>query len=250
MRTGRPAIKVGVLEGSDLTREGIVALLNGSSDLTCVGSWSNAADALRAVEARPPDVLMVDAKLPDQSAFEVLRKLPIVSPTTRVLVTVDCREEECVVLNPPSHSNHDKPLHLVSQDLPGPDDCLQLALKIGAHGVLRKNCSFRSIAQAIQAVHGGQYWLELPTATRLAQQYLVSIRPTNPRQKNSDGHLTLRERQVITLIAQGRSNKEIAHELQLGYSTVKNYVSSILQKLNLDDRTQVALYALEKNAAA
>ena len=87
--------------------------------------------------------------------------------------------------------------------------------------------------------------MEPATATRLAQQFLHAIHAGPIATDNGSGNLTLRERQVVTLIAQGRSNKEIAGELQVSYSTVKNHVSSVLEKLGLTDRTQLAVYAMD-----
>ncbi|MGC8668358.1 MAG: LuxR C-terminal-related transcriptional regulator [Chthonomonadales bacterium] len=240
-------IRVAVLDSHDLIREGLAALFAGTEDLECVGTWSDPQVAVRQIENLQPDVLLVDVHLPEQAAFETLRLLPTISPQTRVIVTVDCREEQCVILNPHWNSASHQPLRVVSQAFSEPDDCLQIALKMGAHGVVRKQSSFRYLVQAIRSVHAGQHWMELPTATRLAQQYLITLRPGEAPAKSGVESLTLRERQVVTLIAQGRSNKEIAHELHLGYSTVKNYVSSILEKLALGDRTQIALYAIDQN---
>jgi len=136
-------------------------------------------------------------------------------------------------------------MRVIPQPFSAPDDCLQMALKAGAHGVLHNHCSFEYLMKAIRSVSRGQYWMELPTANRLAEQYLLTLRPTHAPSASGTDKLTLRERQVASLVSQGRSNKEIARELHLGYSTVKNYVSSILEKLDLRDRTQIALFAMD-----
>lgn len=245
IKANERTITVGVLDANDLLREGLMSLLRQSDGFVPGGDWRDAASCLRDLRESLPDVLLVDMKLPGQSAFKVLEALPSISPRTKTLVTVDCRSDDCVVLNPKRFGDKD-PMRVIPQPFSAPDDCLQIALKMGAHGVLHNHCSFDYLAKAIRAVHGGQYWMELPTANRLAEQYLLSMRPTNTPVSNASEKLTLRERQVATLVAQGRSNKEIAHELQLGYSTVKNYVSSILEKLDLRDRTQIALYAVDQ----
>lgn len=246
-----PPIRVGVLTPDPLLGEGLAALLNQSKEFICTGNWTASATMLRELEVYPPEVVLIDAHLSDSSCFDVLKAVLTTCDETRVIVMVDCQEAHCVVLNPRLSVNTDseKRFRSLSREYPEPDDCLQIALKNGAHGVLRRQCPFSRIAEAIRAVHAGQCWMELPTAARLARQYLLSLHPSPPHVHTSSKSLTLRERQIVALIAQGRSNKEIAGELRLGYSTVKNYVSSILQKLHLSDRTQLALYAVDHSPA-
>ncbi|HXG07749.1 MAG TPA: response regulator transcription factor [Nitrososphaera sp.] len=247
-----PPIRVGVLTPDPLLGEGLAALLNQSREFICAGNWTESASMLRELGVDPTDVLLIDAHLSDSSCFDVLNTVLKTCDKTRVIVMVDCQEAHCVVLNPRLSVNSDSPKRFrsLSREYPEPDDCLQIALKNGAHGVLRRQCPFSRIAEAIRAVHAGQCWMELPTAARLARQYLLSLHPTPPMSISAGSKsLTLRERQIVSLIAQGRSNKEIAGELRLGYSTVKNYVSSILQKLHLSDRTQLALYVVAHSPA-
>jgi DNA-binding NarL/FixJ family response regulator len=245
----RAPVRVAVLESNDLLRDGLAALLSIAPGLALAGAWGNVDEALDEMPERLPDIVLVDVKLPERSGFRALKALPMICPQTRAIMMVECREDRCVVLNPQTSAAHARSLRTVPAAFSGPDDCLQISLKMGAHGVLRKDCAFAEVAQAIRAVHTGQCWMELPTATRLAQQYLLSMRSSQNAARSGAQSLTLRERQVVSLIAHGRSNKEIAHELQLGYSTVKNYVSNILEKLALSDRTQIALYAIQSSAA-
>ena len=239
-------ITIALLDNNDLLREGLTALINAESGFTCVGAWSDPAEALDSLARNPADILLVDIKLPERAGFDILRRISERDIHCRVIVTVGCSEERCIVLNPVINGAVSRTTP-VSSLYSAPDDCLQIALKMGAQGVLRKRCSFRYIAQAIRAVYMGQYWMELPTANRLAEQYLHSMKSASPDQ-GGGASLTLRERQVVRLLAHGRSNKEIARELGLAYSTVKNYVSSILEKLGLSDRTQIALYAIDQGA--
>lgn len=244
----RSSIRVAVLERNDLLRDGLAALVSITPDLALAGTWSDVDVALEEMPERLVDVALVDVKLPERSGFRALKAFPTICPHTRAIMMVECREDRCMVLNPQT-SAHVRPLRPAPAAFSGPDDCLQISLKMGASGVVRKDCSFAEMSQAIRAVHGGQCWMELPTATRLAEQYLLTLRPSAPASRTGSQNLTLRERQVVSLIAHGRSNKEIAHELQLGYSTVKNYVSNILEKLSLSDRTQIALYAIQSNGS-
>lgn len=247
-RDSSTPIKVGVLDANDLLREGLVLLLERAEGLVCCGEWRDAPTALHELRQAVPDVLIVDMKLPGQSSFRVLESLPNIAPHAKAIVMVDCRAEDCVVLNPRRYGERDL-TRVAPQPFAAPDDCLQMALKIGAQGVLHNHCSFTYLVKAIRSVHNGHYWMEIPTANRLAEQYLMTLRSTSAAPEGEVDRLTLRERQVAALVSQGRSNKEIARELHLGYSTVKNYVSSILEKLDLRDRTQIALFALEQTTA-
>lgn len=245
--SGAP-IRVAVLDANDLLREGLIALLDRADGLESCGDWRDAASALQELRHAAPDVLLIDMKLAGQSAFRLLESLPTLCPNTKAIVMVDCRADDCVVLNPRRYGERDL-TRVAPQPFSAPDDCLQMALKIGAHGVLHNHCPFSYLVKAIRSVENGHYWMEIPTANRLAEQYLLTIRPTTAMADGDPEKLTLRERQVAALVSQGRSNKEIARELHLGYSTVKNYVSSILEKLDLRDRTQIALFALEQAPA-
>jgi DNA-binding NarL/FixJ family response regulator len=238
-------ISVGLLDTNSLLTEGLVALLERSGEFTSAGTWTDAGEAIKSLRRDQPDILLLDIKLPGRDSFDLLKSMATISPRTRTIVTVDCVDEECVMLNPLPYRAQGEALKVVSQPFSQNDDCLQLALKLGAHGVVHKQCSFSYLAQAIRTVHSGRYWLEMPTASRMAEQYLLTFKPAAAPAGAGPESLTLRERQVASLVAQGRSNKEIASELHLGYSTVKNYVSSILEKLDLRDRTQIALYAME-----
>lgn len=242
---GHNDITVGILDGNTLMREGLVSLFQHEPGFKCIGSWGEVEEAMHALSSKPPNVLLADVKLPEKYGFEMLKGLSVNFMNLRIIVTVDCPEERCVILNPNSSPIRNDPA--VFETYSAPDDCLQIALKVGAHGVLRKQCSFSCILQAIRTVNAGQYWMELPTANRLARQYLLTLQgeKADCRRHSGASSLTLRERQIVYLISQGKSNKEICRELRLAYSTVKNYVSSILEKLELSDRTQIALYAME-----
>jgi Response regulator containing a CheY-like receiver domain and an HTH DNA-binding domain len=240
-------IRITLMTDDHLLREGLELLIEATEGFRLVGSWCDAQTGLHEIPEAAPDVLVLDIKLPHGSAFELLKALPKVSHALRTLVTVECREESCYVLSPGVLGGLARSRAGLTSQLTRPDDCLQLALKMGASGVIRRQCSYDQLAQAIRDIHAGQTVIEPATARRLAEQYLVSFRHTAVEPETDAEKLTLRERQIVQLISQGRSNKEISREMQIAYSTVKNYVSSILEKLDLQDRTQIALYAISSN---
>lgn len=242
-------ISVAVLDANDLLCDGLDALIRQTPGLVCVGAWTDVADALPTLAKAQPDILLLDLQMPERSALDLLGQLPALSSSTRVIVMVDCPEDRCIVLNPKRCCDNCQarttgcaaPGRIPDPMQPATDDCLQTALKMGACGAMQKRRRFLHIAEGIRNVHAGSRWMELPTARRLAQQYLGVLATPSPADR-----LTPRERDIAALIALGHSNKEICQELNLGYSTVKNYVSSILEKLDLRDRTQIALYAMER----
>jgi DNA-binding NarL/FixJ family response regulator len=243
-------IRVGLLTDDHLLREGLEALISTAPRFHLAGSWCDSETALEDILSNAPDVLLLDIKLPRGSAFETLKALPKAAHGVRSLVMVECREENCYVLSPAVLGGLVRNRNGLATHLSRPDDCLQMALKMGAHGVIRRHTTFANLEKAIREVHSGLTVIEAATAQRLAEQYLVSFRHSHAEPETIVDTLTLRERQIVQLISQGRSNKEISREMQIAYSTVKNYVSSILEKLDLQDRTQIALYAVSAHAPA
>ncbi len=244
MQTRTAPIRVGVVECDELLRDCLKALLGKDPAFALIGVWCDAHEAMAMIADDPPDVVLLGIRLADRNGFEAIRTLLASFPQTRVIATVDCMEDRCQVLHPQLTSASCRAVRMVSQVFAEPDDCLQTALKMGAHGCIRLRCTYQCIAEAIKRVHSGQVAIEPPTAFRLARQFLHAIR-SGGSSESGYSSLTLRERQVVALVAQGRSNKEIAAELQVSYSTVKNHVSSVLEKLGLTDRTQLAVYALD-----
>jgi DNA-binding NarL/FixJ family response regulator len=244
-REEKGVIRVGVVDRDTLLREGLAALLNTGKGLSCAGNWGDLNEAMTDLQACPPDVLLLDVFQMQHSGFQALKKLLTACPSVRTIVMAKCPEDRCVILNRPAPASRHAALPMLMAES-ALDDCIQIALKMGAQGAIRKQCTFQHIEEAIHAVYAGCFWIEPGTSSRLAQQHLRAANPVSPEAPVGPDCLTHRERQIIHLIAQGLSNKEIAFELHLGYSTIKNYVSSILGKLNLNDRTQIALYAVKQ----
>ncbi len=234
-------IKVGLIETDTLLREGMVALLNTVAEFQCVGAWGQVQEALSAIGRLRPHVLLLDSGLSEHSRSQLLNQLTVISPATRILVTVNCNHVGCAALSAQALCE----TGMLNDTV---ENCLQCRLTLGAHGILRKAQGFGPIAEGIRRVYASQPWREPASAPCLAEPFLSSRHSSATTQQGGLESLTLRELQVVRLIGLGYSNKRIASEMQLGYSTVKNYVSSILKKLRLEGRTQIALYAHGRNA--
>jgi len=193
-----------------VVREGVRAILELYDDVQVVGEYANGRDAVNAAASVSPDVALVDLKMPGISAVETIRGLRERVPSIKIMVFTSF----------------------------GEDTLIRATLDAGATGFLIKDAMQDDLIRAIRSVAQGQPYLA-PAAQRQLMELL---------KKPGDTHesLTAREHDVVKLIAEGMSNKQIARKLNLTEGTVKGYVSQILAKLRLQDRTQIALYAVRQ----
>ncbi len=209
--TGHPGpdpIRVLIVDDHALVREGTRELLSQDDAVAVVGMAGSGEEALEAVAALSPDVALVDVNLPAMSGLELSRALLAQFPSTKVLVL----------------SAYDDYAYVAE------------ALEVGVAGYLLKTASAKELVDAVRAVHDGVFVLD-----RQVSQRLVRRRETAP---TSVGGLTPRETSVLQLLAQGRSNKQIATEMSLGTRTVEGYVSNILAKLGVASRTEAVAHAI------
>jgi two-component system, NarL family, response regulator DevR len=203
-----PPIRIILVDDHAIVREGVRAIIETHDDLQVVGEFACGDDALRAAARLKPDLALVDLKMPGLSAVETIRGLHGNVPGIRVLVFTSF----------------------------GEDMLIRATLDAGATGFLIKDALKDDLVRAIRSVAAGEVFLA-PEAQRQLMELVR--RPAGPRDE-----LTHRETDVLSLIAEGLSNKQIGRRLNLTEGTVKGYVSQILAKLHLDDRTQAALYAV------
>jgi two-component system, NarL family, response regulator LiaR len=197
-----------------VVRVGLRALLATEPDLEIVGEAADSTDALTQAKARRPDVVVLDLVMPDIPGVRVIEDLAATTPEVRVLVLTAFADEA----------------HVLG------------ALRAGAYGYLLKEAGPDELIQGIRDVAAGRSPLH-PDASRHVLRQFTPLPPIP-----ADG-LTAREIDVLTLVAQGLSNKTIAKRLSLSERTVRSHVSTILGKLNLGSRTEAALYALRTGLA-
>lgn len=208
-------IRVLVVDDHGVVREGLRAYLELEPDLEVVGEARDGREAIRKALELQPDVVVMDLLMPVMDGVEATAGIKQRLPETHVIVLTSFVDDEKVVP----------------------------AIKAGATSYLLKDVAAVDLARAIRGAHAGQAQLHPEVARRLMQQV------TAPRPPDAAAGLTEREREVLRLVAQGRSNKEIARELVVSERTVKGHVSNILGKLGLQDRTQAALYAVRHGLA-
>ncbi len=208
-------IAILIVEDQALVREGIATLLKFAPDLRVAAETGTAASALELVETLRPDLVLLDLRLPDRSGLVVLEALQARGDATPVIVLTTFEDPAAMLA----------------------------ASRLGARGFLLKSVSFEQLTTAIRAVAAGETLIHPTLAARGADA--AESRETPFDASAEPGELSRRERVVLRLIAAGCSNKEIAVALRLAPGTVKNYVSSLLGKLGVRDRTRAALRGYE-----
>jgi NarL family two-component system response regulator LiaR len=209
-------IRVLIADDHALVRKGIAALLAQEPDLLVVGEADNGRTAIDRTAALQPDVVLMDLVMPEMDGIDAIRAILAVQPEMRILVLTGFANNENVFP----------------------------AVKAGALGYLLKDANPEMLIQAIRQVANGESSLHPLIARKILHELAHPADSPSPIQ-----HLTEREQEVLRLVAQGFSNREIAEQLVITEMTVRSHVSNILSKLHLVSRIQAALYALRTGLA-
>lgn len=205
------AIRVLLVDDEDLVRYGLRMIAEASDAVTIVGEAKNGQDAIAQAQALQPDVILMDISMPLIDGTQATGKICQQLPQTKVLIL----------------TTHDD------------DEYLIKAMQQGASGYLLKNTPPEDFIQIIQATHKGY----MQFGPNLGQKLFQKLQPTAPsKQLDTLQKVTPREQEVLQLIAEGASNREIAQILHITEKTVKNHVSNILSRVGLRDRTQLAIW--------
>lgn len=209
-------IRVFLADDHEIVRRGIAALIDAQEDMEVVGEAETAAQARARILAVRPDVAVLDVRLPDGSGIDVCRAVKQAEPGIRCLMLTAYDDE----------------------------DALRSAIIAGADGYVVKDIRASTLLEDIRSAFRGKRLMD----PRIAGRVAATLR--EPADDPRFASLGLRERQVLALIADGRTNRQIAERLGLAEKTVKNYVSSLLAKLGLERRTQAAVLHLEHRGHA
>ncbi len=204
---GTDAVRIVIVDDHEVVRMGLKALLEDYPDLSVVGEAGLASEALEVVRATQPDVVIMDVRLPDGSGVGACRSIRSAMPQVRVLMLTSYADDEAIVSS----------------------------IVAGASGYILKQVRGKALVEALRTVAAGGSLLD-PTVT---EKVLNELRNLSSG-KDAAGQLSPQEARIAELVAEGKSNREIAAQLGLAEGTVKNYVSAILAKLNLSRRTQLA----------
>ena len=202
-------ISVFLLDDHEVVRRGLRELLEVEDDLEVVGESGSAHEATRRIPALRPDVMVLDARLPDGSGIDVCRDVRSIDPSIRAIILTSYDDEQA----------------------------LTAAVAAGAAGYVLKDVRGADLVSSIRKVAAGESLLEPDVVQRLRRAW-GHEQPTDPRL----AALTPQERRILDCIGQGMTNRQIGEVLSLAEKTVKNYVTSVLAKLGMERRTQAAVY--------
>ena len=208
-----------VVDDHEVVRQGLVALLDRREGFEVVAQAGSVAECLAQAARFEPDLVIMDVRLPDGSGIEACREIRATYPATRVVMLTSYPDEEAVLS----------------------------AIIAGASGYLLKQVRGRDLVSALEAVGRGESLLD-PAVTEKVLERVRRVASGSDTDELAD--LTAQERRILLLVAEGKTNKEIAAEVFLSDKTVKNYVSSILSKLNLQRRTQAAAFVAKHHLVA
>jgi two-component system response regulator DevR len=208
-----------VVDDHEVVRQGLVAMISRRPGFQVVAEAGTSAESVELARRYQPDLVVMDVRLPDGSGIEACREIRAELPGTRVVILTSYPDEEAVFS----------------------------AIVAGASGYLLKQVRARDLVSALEAVGRGESLLD-PAVTEKVLERVRRIATGGATDELAQ--LTAQEQKILLLVAEGKTNKEIAAEVYLSDKTVKNYVSSILSKLNLQRRAQAAAYLAKRHGSS
>jgi two-component system, NarL family, response regulator DevR len=212
-------LRVMLVDDHEVVREGLRALLNRRPGMSVVAEAGTVAQAIEVALKEKPDVVVMDVRLPDGSGVEACREIRSELPDTRMIMLTSYADEDAVMAS----------------------------ILAGASAYLLKQTRGQQLAEAVEAVARGESLLDPQVTMRVLEQVRNLSSGANTDKQNQ---LNENENKILRLIAEGKTNREIAAEIYLSDKTVKNYVSSILSKLNLRRRSEAAAYIARRTPSS
>jgi DNA-binding NarL/FixJ family response regulator len=205
-----------LVDDHEVVRLGLKSLLERHPQFEIVGEAGSAREALEQVNALNPDVVVMDIRLPGTSGIEACEQIVNQYPNTKVIMLTSYAE----------------------------DEMLFSAIRAGASGYILKQIGSEDLVKALESVGRGEALLDPAVTQRVFQEVRRAVKE---EEASAFAHLSQQEKHVLLLVSEGKTNREIAKSLFLGEGTVRNYVSSILSKLGVNNRAEAAAYAVEHN---
>ena len=203
-----------LVDDHEVVRLGLKSLLEQHPQFDVVGEASSAREALEQVASHKPDVVVMDIRLPGTSGIEACEQIVNQFPNTKVIMLTSYAE----------------------------DEMLFSAIRAGASGYILKQIGSEDLVKAIESVGRGEALLDPAVTQRVFQEVRRAVKE---EEASAFSHLSQQEKHVLLLVSEGKTNREIAKSLVLGEGTVRNYVSSILSKLSVNNRAEAAAYAVQ-----
>lgn len=213
-------IRVIIADDQNILAEGLKMILGKEKDIDICGIAQNGQETYNMCDAYKPEVILMDIKMPVMDGVESTKKIKEKYPNIKIIVLTTFKDDEYIYE----------------------------ALKNGASGYLLKDASPEEIAEAIRTVNDGGALIQSEVAARVIDKFSQMANNEEKNEHNPKlGLLTDREREICKLLAEGKNNKEISEELYLSEGTIKNHITKVLNKLELRDRTQLAIFSIKNN---
>ena len=216
--TTNESITVVIADDHALFRRGLTMVLESEPDIDVVGEANDGHEVVTLAEKHIPNIVLMDVRMPGRGGIDAAQAIKDSVPSTKILMLTISDEEED----------------------------LYDAIKVGASGYLLKEISIEEVADSIRQVHAGQSLISPSMASKLLTEFAAMARKDEEKQQMPTPRLTDREMEVLTLVAQGLNNRDIAKELFISENTVKNHVRNILEKLHLHSRMEAVVYAVRE----
>ncbi len=213
-------IRILLADDHTIVRDGLRALLEKQPDMTVSGEAADGREAVQIAEEHAPDVVVMDIAMPNMNGIEATRRIVAARPETAVVI-LSMHQDESYVLR---------------------------SLKAGARGYLLKDSLRSDVVEAVRSVAQGRSFLTRKVSKLLQEDYIREMERRGV--EDSYDLLTSREREILQLVAEGRTNKEVANVLNIGLTTVETHRTHILQKLGLHSVPELILYAVRKGIIA
>lgn len=207
--------KVLIIDDHEVVRMGLIALLSQKEGFVVVGEAGNISEAVQKTLKLDPEIIIMDIRLGEESGIDACRQIRDVKPNVKVIMLT-------------SYAN---------------DEAVFASIMAGAVGYVLKKVGSDELLRALESIRRGEALLD----PKVTEKVLKRMQDLATQQYKEDDALKEKEQKIIALIAEGKTNREIAEQLFLGEKTVRNYVSNILTKLDLSNRSQLATYATKKN---
>jgi len=221
----KPNIRIIIADDHPIVRDGIRRLLTLETDFEVIGEAGDGREVIELVTHLDPDVLLLDLRMPNLDGLSALQTLQQTNRRTKIIVLTASENKNEFVQ----------------------------AMKLGCSGIVLKQTAPDLIVKSIRKVHAGEIWLDSHTTAAVMRQFAApGSEGSAPSSTTASGKqrerspLSTREREIVTLVAQGYKNKEMAEKMFISEQTVKNHLHNIFDKLGVSDRLELALYAIHK----
>ncbi len=215
-------IKVLIADDQELIRQSLQIVLNSKSDIEVCDVAADGQEVIQCIRKNKPDIILMDVRMPKMDGVQCTKIIKEIYPKIKIIILTTFDDDEYVYN----------------------------ALKYGASGYLLKGVSMDELSDAIRTVYSGRAMINPDIATKVLRLFsqMAQTNYTIPVEEKDIRQLTKTEWKIIIQVEKGASNKEISDVLNLSEGTIRNYLSAILNKLNLRDRTQLAIWAVQTNA--